>query len=238
MKAIIIGATSGIGRELARQMGSYGYSLGITGRRTSLLDSLAQELPTQSYKSAMDLQDVSASVDAFETLLSQMGEVDVIIINSGTGSINPDFPLSDELETVAVNVVSFTAIANVAYHYFCSKKQGQIVGISSLAAVRSGPFAAYNASKSFVSAYLEGLNCRSKFHECDLAITDVRPGFVDTEMAKGEGIFWKAPVEKAAKQIFSAIRKKHRVVYVTKRWQVIALILSNLPFKLYRKVIG
>lgn len=238
MKAIIIGATSGIGRELAMQMGSYGYSLGITGRRTSLLDSLAQELPTQSYKSAMDLQDVSASVDAFETLLSQMGEVDVIIINSGTGSINPDFPLSDELETVAVNVVGFTAITNVAYHYFCGKKQGQIVGISSLAAVRSGPFAAYNASKSFVSAYLEGLNCRSKFHECDLTITDVRPGFVDTEMAKGEGIFWKAPVEKAARQIFSAIRKKRRVVYVTKRWQVIALILSNLPFKLYRKVIG
>lgn len=238
MKAIIIGATSGIGRELAKQMAASGYILGITGRRTHLLDSLEEELSTHCFKSSMDLTNVNDAVEALKSLLTRMGDVDVVVINSGTGSVNVEFPLAEELDTVAVNVSGFTAMANVAYHYFATRKRGHIVGISSVAAVRGGPIAAYNGSKSFVSSYLEGLHCRSKYHGCDLVITDVRPGFVDTDMAKGEGIFWKAPVEKAVKQIFSAIRKKRRVVYVTKRWRLIAWLLSCLPFRLYRKVVG
>ena len=238
MKAIIIGATSGIGRELAKQMSAAGYIVGITGRRTQLLDSLAAELTTDCYKANMDLTNVSESVKALEDLFSQMGDVDIIVINAGTGSVNPQFPLAEELETIAVNVTGFTAMANAAYHYFTNKNGGHIVGISSISALRGGPAATYNASKAYVSNYLEGLSCRASAQNVDILVTDIRPGFVDTKMAKGDRLFWKAPVEKAAKQIFYAIKQKRRVVYITKRWRLIALLLSCLPFRIYRKLYG
>lgn len=236
MKAIIIGATSGIGRELAKQMSNEGYHVGITGRRSHLLDSLETELPCQCFKARMDLTRVSESVEALERLLKTMDDVDIIVINSGVGSNDPDFPLSDELETVAVNVTGFTAMANVAYHYFAAKQEGHIVGISSIASLRGGPAAVYHASKAYVSNYLEGLACRSHSNKDNIVVTDIRPGFVDTAMAKGDGIFWKAPVEKAVKQIFSAIKGKRRVVYITKRWRLVGLIMSLLPFTLYRRL--
>jgi len=238
VKAIIIGATSGIGRELAKQMSNDGYVVGITGRRSNLLDSLEQELPSKCYKSEIDLINVTESAKAFKQLIEKMGGVDLVVINSGTGSIDPQFPISDELETVAVNVTGFTTIANIAYHYFSTRCEGHIVGISSIAAIRGGPIAAYNASKAYVSSYLEGLSCRAYSQGKNIHITDIRPGFVDTAMAQGEGIFWIAPVEKAAKQIFAAIKKKRKVVYVTKRWRLIGLLISWLPFKLYRKISG
>jgi len=238
MKAIIIGATSGIGRELAQQMSNQGYELGITGRRSNLLDTLAEALPRKAYKATMDLEDVREAVDAFKQLLEIMGDVDLVVINSGTGSIDPKFPLEDELSTVAVNVLGFTAIANVAYHYFASRGQGHIVGMSSIAAIRGGPAASYNASKAYVSSYLEGLACRAHVEAKNISITDIRPGFVDTAMAKGEGIFWCAPVPKATEQILTAIRNKRSVVYVTKRWRLIAVLLACLPGGLYRKLMG
>lgn len=237
MKAIIIGASSGIGRELARQMSNEGYVVGITGRRKTLLNALETELPSQCYKSTMDLTNIPESVLALTELLKKMEGVDIIVINAGTGSINQEYPLAEELETVAVNVTGFTAIANVAYHHFAKKNSGHIVGISSVAAVRGGPSASYNASKAYVSNYLEGLSCRSYSQGKNIFITDARPGFVDTDMAKGDNLVWVAPVEKAAKQIFNAIRKKRRIAYITKRWWFIAWLLSCLPFGLYCKIV-
>ena len=236
MKAIIIGATSGIGRELAKQMSAQGYTVGITGRRTQLLDSLEHELSTPCFKAEMDLIDIDGSVTALEALLCQMGDVDIVVINSGTGSMNPEFPLADELETVAVNVTGFTAMANIAYRYFVGQKGGQLVGISSISALRGGPAATYNGSKAYVSNYLEGLACRKLTAENNIIITDVRPGFVDTDMAKGDRLFWKAPVEKAVTQIVNAIKQQRKVVYITKRWRLIAMLLSILPFSIYRKL--
>lgn len=65
-------------------------------------------------------------------------------------------------------------------------------------------------------------------------VTDIRPGLVDTAMAKGDGLFWVMPVDKVADQIISAIRKKKTKAYVTKRWHFLAIINKNLPFTLYR----
>lgn len=238
MKAIIIGATSGIGREMAIQMSALGYAVGITGRRSELLDSLEKALSGECFKSTMDLTCINDAVDRLRELLERMGEVDVIVINAGIGSADQEFPLADELETVAVNVAGFTAMANVAYHYFSTREGGHIVGMSSVAALKGGPVAAYNASKAYVSSYLEGLSCRRQARQNSLAVTDIRPGFVDTAMAQGEGVFWKAPVEKAVGQMLKAIQGRRRVVYVTKRWQLIGLLLQCIPFGLYRRMIS
>ena len=137
-----------------------------------------------------------------------------------------------------MNVAGFTAIANLAYHYFLAKKFGHIVGVSSVAAVRGGPIASYNASKAYVSSFLEGLACRAHGQQIDLTITDVRPGFVNTAMAQGDGLFWVAPVEVAAKQIIAGIEREKRVVYVTRRWRLIAGLISLLPFSIYKRLMS
>lgn len=238
MQAIIIGATSGIGRELAKQMSSLGYTVGITGRRTELLESLAQELFGRCFVAPMDLCNIEQSVIALEALIAQMGNVDVIVLNAGVGSNDANFPLADELATLAVNVNGFTAMANVAAHYFAKQGAGHIVGISSVAAVRGGPITVYNASKAYVSHYLEGLRCRFYRTQPGIFVTDIRPGFVATAMAKGEGLFWVASVERAALQIVRAIQQKRSIAYVTKRWWLIALILRLIPFGLYCRLIS
>ncbi|MCG7548098.1 SDR family NAD(P)-dependent oxidoreductase [Pseudoalteromonas sp. Of7M-16] len=230
-KAIIIGATSGIGKALATHMAKQGYKLGLTGRREHLLHSLQQQLGTQTCISVMDIAQPHNAIAQLKQLIEQMQGVDIIIINAGTGSCEPDFPLSGELETIAVNVTGFTCIANAAYHYFTQQGAGHIVATSSIMSLRGGPCASYNASKAYIASYLEGLYCRAYRDGIDISVTDIRPGFVDTEMAKGNGIFWLAPVDKAAQQILSAIEKKKRIAYVTKRWQLIALLMRFMPFK-------
>jgi len=170
--------------------------------------------------------------------MAEMGDVEMVVINAGFGKTDPDFPLGDDVQTASVNVLGFTVIANLAYRYFKQRGQGHIVGISSVAAVRGGPFAAYNASKAYVSSYLEGLACRNDARSGAITITDVRPGFVDTPMAQGDDLFWVASPEKAAVQIYAAVKAKKRIVYITKRWRLIAYVMTAFPFFLYRKIIG
>jgi len=128
-------------------------------------------------------------------------------------------------------------MANVATKHFLEQRAGHLVGISSIAALRgSGGAPAYNASKAFVSNYLEGL--RQKFFHLKLPIvvTNVKPGFVDTAMAQGEGLFWVAPPEKAARQIYKIIKARRTHAYVTKRWRLIGLLLKLMPNYIYNRM--
>ena len=84
--------------------------------------------------------------------------------------------------------------------------------------------------------YLEGLRQKAHKLSAPIFITDVRPGFVDTAMAKGEGQFWVATVQKASVQIFEAIKQKKKVVYVTKRWRMIAVLLKRIPRVIYDRM--
>ena len=167
-----------------------------------------------------------------------MDGVDVVVISAGYGAVNKHHPLAEEQATIAVNVMGFSAIANSAYHYFAENGGGHIVGISSIAGLRGGVFPAYSASKAYISNYLEGLACRSYSEKNHIVVTDIRPGFVDTAMLKSDTYFWRASVDKAAQQIFIAIKNKRRVAYITTRWWIIRVLLALLPFKLYRKIAG
>jgi len=220
-------------------MSAAGWVVGVTGRRAGLLDSLATELSNRCHTSSFDVTKTNEAVTAFETLIEQMGGVDVVVINSGFGQADPSFALDLEMQTVAVNVTGFTVIANAAYRYFQGKGTGHIVGISSVAAVRGGPLAVYNASKAYVSSYLEGMACRKESRNGAITITDIRPGFVDTPMTQGgAGMFWVATPERAGQQIYTAIEGKKRVAYITKRWRLVAMLMACVPFFLYRKLIG
>ncbi len=234
--AIVIGATSGIGRELAILLSQNGYLVCVTGRRLHLLEELQAELPARSLYRHMDVSDPPAAIETFASVASELGGIDLVIISAGTGFIDPEFQWQKEKETIDTNVSGCVAIANTAYHHFVQRGSGHLVGISSLAAIRGGPAPAYNASKAFLSSYLEGLRFKIAKLGVPIDITDIRPGFVDTEMAKGEGLFWVQPPEKAALQIFAAIRKRKKTAYITKRWKLVAWILRILPDAIYHRM--
>jgi short-subunit dehydrogenase len=99
-------------------------------------------------------------------------------------------------------------------NYFKKQGHGHLVNISSIAGlIGNGEAPSYNATKAFQINYLEGLRLNAYKSRVNIHVTDVRPGFVDTDMAKGDGLFWVAPVEKAAQQIFTAIKRKRKVYY-------------------------
>jgi short-subunit dehydrogenase len=227
-RAIIIGASSGIGRKLAVALAEEGYELGLAGRRTELLEELAGSLPTRGYVKTLDLNLPAESRQRMTELLDEMGDVELIIVNSGIGHHDPDW--HQELEVIAVNVTGFAAMANLAMDFFLRRGSGHLVGISSIAALR-GLRSAYSGSKAFVSTYLEGLRLKADGMRVDVHVTDVKPGFVDTPMTEGrKDMFWVASAELAARQIATAIKKKKRHVYVTRRWRLMAWLMKSLPY--------
>ncbi len=230
--AIIIGASSGIGEALARLLSREGYRLGICARRRHLLMRLQSDLSGSIVKD-MDLSNVESAVEVFRDLLQELGGTGLVIITAGTGFINPDLEWQKEKTTIDVNVRGFCALANAAIKHFLQRGKGHLVVISSVAGLFGSSRApAYNASKAFVSNYLEGLQAKMKRARLPIAITDIRAGFVDTAMAKGPGIFWMASPEKAACEIYHAIKKRKPCDYVTRRWRLIAWLLKILPHSL------
>lgn len=237
-KAIIIGATSGIGKELAKVLAKNDYVVGIAGRRINLLYRLQKEINVNTYIKQIDVAKANDAIKQINELINEMKGVDLIIISSGVFFNNHDLVWEKEKSTIDVNVSGFAAMVNVAFNYFLKRKSGHIVGISSIKAHRGGSEApAYNASKAFVSNYLEGLRKKAFLKCSDLLVTTIEPGFVDTLMYKdGEkSNILVATKEKAADQIFKAISKKRDHAYITRRWIVIAWIYKNIPSWLYKR---
>ena len=238
-KAIIIGASSGIGMQLAKIMASVDFEIGLTGRRIELLEKLASELPCKVHTKYMDIADTQEAMKALSDLIDEMGIVDLIFVSSGIGHVNYDLDWQLEQDTINTNVSGVTAIVNTAIKYFMKRKSGHLAVMSSVASLRgSAECPAYNGSKAYISNYIEGMRCKVKKQDLKITVTDIKAGLIDTAMAKGEGLFWVMPLEKATKQIYKALLKKKSEVYVTKRWRLIGLILKRMPNSLYHKKRG
>ena len=228
--AIIIGASSGIGRALANVLASNGYGVGLASRRENLLREVAGNIRTPTFVKVIDVSKPIEAMQSLRELIAEMKDVELFVISAGTGFINPKLDWELENETIGVNVSGFTAIANVAAAHLAARGSGYLAGISSIAALRGNPAApAYGASKAFMSSYLQGLRYRFAKLRLPVVVTDVQPGFVDTPMAKSPRKFWVASPEKAAEQIFAAIRKRRKHVYVTRRWRLVAWLIKAMP---------
>jgi short-subunit dehydrogenase len=235
-KIIIIGASSGIGRELAKVAGQHGYIVGITARRSELLREAAEGSSGPVFVKRMDVSNPDEAIGLLGELIGEMGGVDIVVISAGIGFPNPELEWKKEKDTIDVNVTGFAAIADSAMKYFLKQGRGHLVGISSIAAIRGDLTApAYSASKAFVSNYLEGLRLKALKTRLPIVVTDIQPGFVDTAMAQGDGLFWVASPEKAARQIFNVIEKRQKHAYITGRWRFVAWILKIVPDRLLAK---
>jgi short-subunit dehydrogenase len=236
-KAIIIGATSGIGKSLSELLIREGYEVGVTGRREELFQSIKTQEAGRIVFKKIDVQDLATLEPICNELVSHMGGLDLLIISAGIGEENKNLNFDVEHSVIKTNVQGFTCIADWALRYFKQQGYGHLVNISSIAGIRGNGIApSYNATKAYQINYLEGLRISVKEYGSSITITDARPGFVDTAMAKGEGLFWVAPVQKAAEQIFEAIKQKKKVVYITKRWRLIGLILKLIPFSILKRL--
>ena len=235
-RAIIIGATSGIGKGLAKLLTENNYKIGLTGRRFELLNELKIENPN-FYIKPFDINDTNVVGQKLDELVTELGGLDLLIISSGIGDINESLDFEIEKRTIDTNVLGFTCVTDWTFNYFEKQKSGHLVAISSIGGLRGSRQApAYNATKAYQINYLEGLRQKATKLKEPIFVTDIRPGLVDTEMAKGEGLFWVMPVEKTVRQIYKAIISKKKVAYVTKRWRIIATILKRIPSPIYDKM--
>ena len=215
-RAIVIGATSGIGRALAERLAAEGYRVGVTGRREALLEELAASRPGSFCYAAADIMDPAAACAALERLAGELGGMDLCVVSAGTGDLNPGLDYALEEPAIRTNVVGWTAAV------------GGLRG--------GGAAPAYNASKAYQINYAEGLRQRAAKSGLPLPVTDIRPGFVATKMAKGEGLFWVMPVDRVVEGIVRAIRRRRSVAVVTRRWRLPAWLIRHMPECIYRKM--
>jgi len=237
--AIVFGATSGIGKEISKLLLNNGYKVAITGRRLEKLKELKSKYSDQVYIVQNDIQKVDKVEEVFNKIINEFSTVDLIIQSSGVGHINPTLDWDKEEETILTNVLGVTKLYDLSFNLFRDQGFGHLVGITSIASIRGNRGApAYFSSKAYQKAYLESLYMKTKTIKSNkVFITDIRPGFVDTAMALGDGIFWMVPLDKAVKQIYKAIKNKKRVAYISKRWKLIALVLKIAPASLLKKMI-
>lgn len=235
-RAVIIGATSGIGRALASELVREGYRVGISGRRGELLDGLAAEAPGSFVTAVFDATAQNAA-EKLRVLIDTVGGMDLFVFCSGTGDMNPGLEYGTEETTNRLNVEAFTRLCGEAYKYMQANGGGHIAAVTSVMGLRGSAIApSYAASKAYQINYLEGLRQKSVKGGHGITVTDIRPGSVATEMMKGEGHFWISGPERAAKVISGAIRRRKEVQYVTPRWGLVGWLLKRLPRGIYNKM--
>ena len=235
-RIIIIGATSGIGRKMAEQYAAKGHIVGITGRRKELLDEIENNFPGKIKTECFDVT-TNENIVKLSALIQKIGGMDILVYSSGVGGPSKELDWQLDKTTVDTNVNGFIEIANWGFNYFIRQGFGSMSVISSIAANRGNSWApAYSASKAFQSNYFEALAIKAKRMKKNIGITCIEPGFVDTKMAKGNKRFWLVSLEKAAEQMITAIDKKKRKVYVSKRWWLVATLMRITPFWIYKRL--
>lgn len=230
-KMIIIGATSGIGESLARQAVEKGYRVGGTGRRIERLEQLKAELGEHFHFRKMDVIQKMKASSQLLSLVDELGGMDIIVLNAGISNYPASSIITMEQEVIDVNVSGFVQLFGEAFQYFKQQGHGHIVGVSSIAGLFGSSRAApYSASKAFISTYMQAYRQRCNKADYDITITDVKPGFVKSEMTEGKkGMFWVADTDKAVKQMLTDIEKKKSYSYVTRRWRFVAWLIKLTP---------
>ena len=237
MNIVIIGATSGIGKALFEKYARGDNRIGIVGRRANLLDELCQKYPSKTITAKADITNLEEIEQAINALHKELEYIDLAIVCSGIGDINATFEYNVERLTIDTNITGWTFVIDRLYNIFVQQGHGHLVAITSAGGLRGEPIApAYSASKAYQINYMEALRKKAYKSGSQIYVTDIRPGLVNTAMAKGEGLFWVMPVEKVANQIITAIHKNKYKAYVTKRWHILAIINKNLPFALYKRM--
>ena len=229
-KVIIIGATSGIGREVALVYIAQGWTVGVAGRREAELESLRAMAPEQVFTQVLDVTKEDAA-EHLQALINKVGGMDLFLLSSGIGKQNYTLETEIELATAATNVDGFIRMTNAAYHYFEKQGHGHLAVISSIAGTKGlGAAAAYSATKGFQHMYIDALDQLSRMQKLNISFTDIRPGFVATPLLKSSKrypMLMHAPI--VALDIVDALRRKKRVAIIDWRFRLLVGFWRLIP---------
>ena len=184
-KAIIVGASSGIGLEVAKLLLADGWNLGVAARREEPLRNLKAVASERVEIMTIDVTKPDAG-EKLLALIGQLGGMDLYFHASGIGKQNRTLEEDIELNTMETNAVGFTRMIGTAYRYFAQQGKGHIAAITSIAGTKGlGPAPAYSATKALQATYLQALEQQARQRGLDIRFTDIRPGFVDTALLNG-----------------------------------------------------
>jgi NAD(P)-dependent dehydrogenase (short-subunit alcohol dehydrogenase family) len=239
-RAIVVGASRGIGAACVRELVARGYQVGAVARSSTELHALSQEasLAGKVHTRVHDVKDREDIPRAFHEMVEQLGGLDMIVYATGImPKITPEtYDTKSDWELLQVNLLGCVGWFNEAAVLFKSQKRGRIVGISSIAGDRGRRgYPAYNTSKAAMNTYLEAL--LNRLARDGVTVTTIKPGYVATAMTEGmQKLFWVAQPEQAASQIIQAGEAGVRSRYVLRRWWLIAQVIKSIPSVIFRRL--
>ena len=231
-KAIVIGASSGIGREVAKLLIADGWTVGVAARRVELLQTLGA--------AAVEPIDVTkeTATEHLRSLINKIGGMDLFFYASGIGKQNRELKEEIELATVRTNGLGFTRMIGEAYRYFAEQGQGHIAAITSIAGTKGlGPAPSYSATKAMQNVYLQALEQQAHDRGLKIRFTDIRPGFVDTALLSGD---FKYPMmlkpERVAKDIVSAVKGREHIRVIDWKYRLMTALWRRIPRWVWRRM--
>ncbi|WP_033151232.1 SDR family oxidoreductase [Prevotella sp. RM4] len=231
-KAIIVGASSGIGLEVARLFIQRGWTVGVAARRLDLLQTIG----------AADVEQIDVtSADAPEKLMQlvdRLGGMDLFFYASGIGKQNRELTPDIELATVETNGLGFTRMIGCAYRYFAQQGRGHIAAITSIAGTKGlGPAPAYSATKAMQNVYLQALEQLANARKLDIRFTDIRPGFVDTALLSGTFHYpMMLKPQAVAREIVSAIEHHKHIRVIDWKYRILTAVWRRIPRCIWRRI--
>lgn len=232
-RAIVIGASSGIGFEVAQLLLSEGWKVGVASRRMELL----QKVGNVEVAEQIDVNDPDASKQLRE-MINQMGGIDLFFYAAGVGKQNRDLKEDIELMTTTTNGLGFVRMIGEAFRYFAERGEGHIAAITSIAGTKGlGPAPSYSATKAMQNVYLQALEQQANARGLNIYITDIRPGFVDTALLNGDfhyPMLMKPDI--VAQKIVRAINHKKHICVIDWKYRVLTMAWRRIPRFIWRRL--
>ena len=224
-----------MGMEVAKLLLAQGCRLGVAARREDRLQVLKQLAPDRVEVAAIDVTADDAA-QRLRALIDRLGGMDLFFYSSGIGKQNRQLEPEIELNTVNTNGMGFTRMIGEAYRYFADRGQGHIAAITSIAGTKGlGPAPSYSATKAMQNVYLQALEQQANARGLKIRFTDIRPGFVDTDLLAGD---FRYPMmlkpEKVALQIVKALKNKRHIKVIDWKYAIITAFWRRLPRPLWR----
>lgn len=243
-KAIVMGATSGIGMEVAKLLAAKGWQVGIAGRRIERLQTLISDnkaTPQGGITCYQQIDVTSAEAPSLLLeLIDKLGGMDLYFHSSGIGWQNNSLDIEKELKTVETNGLGFTRMIDTAFNWFAhhhSSQNARIACITSIAGTKGlGAAPAYSATKRFQNHYLECLTQQARMRHLPISITDIRPGFVKTDLIAGSTYPLQLQPEDVAKHIVRAIEKGKEVKVIDWRYAFLVFFWRLIPRRLWTRL--
>jgi short-subunit dehydrogenase len=235
-KAIVVGASTGIGRELVKQLAAQGSSVAAIARRSDKLEELKLENPTRIHTYSHDVTCGEEVPALFSEIVKDLGGLDVIVYCAGVmPEVGPaEFNFDKDKQMIEVNVTGAIAWLNEAANRFAHTGTGSIVGIGSVAGDRgrSGQ-PVYNMTKAALATYLEAL--RNRLHKLGVCVVTIKPGPTATPMTAHLKSQSMMSAEAVAAFVISKIKSPGEH-YVKFSHRVIFWVIRNFPSPLFRRL--